>query len=819
MVALEVQQINTSKIFLFLDHLFMPEDWITFRLTQSWDEDGKKRTKVVAEHCYQRSDITATHLKMLCRDATATRSNLFFGVNPRCGESGSVYAKDGSLDYSGQIPCVRCLYADLDSTSPADAAKLTPTPTMVLGSGRGSHCYWRLDEPVMLPHHAGRIWHSQIEKKKYHRVNGEKIWGEPAVSPAGENVSRLLEGLAKHVGGDHTTDLARLFRCPGVPNFKGAKNGKPAKPVDVYVVRDDLTYTLADFEQYALPETPKKAKAVTPLAAPRSEPLSTDVSCLAKEIKACEDAEIGKRSDMDFALCCAAVRRGVDPVAVYDAVSSVSKFAERGESYFSNTWDRAEAKINADAEQFAELDEALEKNVSPLVETPQALVDPDKTDPRFAYLWQGQHRRVSDEGRARRIASIKTAYTYIPPTGFFADYMSWATPATDAPVLFHVSGALMLAAHYLNRRVALQFGPKLLYPQLWVANIADSTVDRKSTATGMAVSWFRKDDHYHHTLLSSAFSMEGIYSHLGVKLDEKSEDDVRKDFASLEDLARVDGTPFLSGVGLFAIDELGAFLSAMDAAYNRGGKKVLTELMDFQGDAFTKKLATGGYYIHRPHLNILAASTVDWVCTTATESDRSGGFLPRWLLVCNWGQDYRLSLPDPHPLDIAVKTHLERLKTLSGVFTLSADAQDYYHDWDQRFFKVTDQRIGPWVNRMAIMALKVALVYASTSGGETVEASHLELACRLIERCRADLEKLMRWDLAFDESERQKMKVLKVIETAPYRILHSTALKDSHIPAKTFKAIIDHLEEEERIVVIEEPAGNGKMGKWYTGKA
>jgi hypothetical protein len=53
--------------------------------------------------------------------------------------------------------------------------------------------------------------------------------------------------------------------------------------------------------------------------------------------------------------------------------------------------------------------------------------------------------------------------------------------------MFHVGGALILAAHLLNRRVFLEFGPRLLYPQLWIANIAESTVRRKSTAISMAV--------------------------------------------------------------------------------------------------------------------------------------------------------------------------------------------------------------------------------------------------------------------------------------------------------------------------------------------
>jgi hypothetical protein len=440
----------------------------------------------------------------------------------------------------------------------------------------------------------------------------------------------------------------------------------------------------------------------------------------------------------------------------------------------------------------------------------------DRTDPRFAHLWAGKHRRLKDEDRARRIRSLKEAYDFVP-TGYFNDYLAWACPATDAPVMFHVSGALILAAHLLNRRVSLEFGPRLMYPQLWIANIAESTVHRKSTATSMAVGWLRDDPDYGKTLLSSsAFSMEGTYAKLGVRLDDDkmTEDAARLLYANAEQQAKITGVPLLSGVGLFAIDELGAWLSALDATYNKGGKKILTELLDYQGKAWVKSLAHGGYYIHRPHVDILAASTVHWVNTTATEEDRSGGFLPRWLLICNWGQDHRLSIPDKHGPAEPVKAHLTRLRTLEHVYTLSDEAEDFYHDWDQQFSRVEDERIGAWVNRLAIMALKIALVYAATDEqAVAVEVHHLRLAVKLIERCRDDLVRLLRWDLAFTPEERNRNKVIRILETEKV-VPHARLLRNSHLSSRDLKEVVATLEEQERIISTESATG-GKSGKVY----
>jgi hypothetical protein len=447
---------------------------------------------------------------------------------------------------------------------------------------------------------------------------------------------------------------------------------------------------------------------------------------------------------------------------------------------------------------------------------PLTITDDDRAEPRFRYLWDGKHRRLTDDDRARRIRSLKDAYEYVP-FGFFTDYLAWAAPATDAPVMFHVSGALTLAAHLLNRRVSLEFGPRRLYPQLWIANIAESTLFRKSTATGMAVGWLRDDPEYNKTLLSSsAFSMEGVYAQLGLKLDDQTtEDAARLLYENSEQQAKTTGVPLLAGVGLFAVDELGAWLSALDATYNKGGKKILTELLDYQGRSWVKRLAHGGYYIHRPHVNILAASTIDWVNTTATEEDRKGGFLPRWLLVCNWGQDYRLSVPDKHGPADPVKAHLDRLRTLEGNYVLSDEAEDFYHNWDQAFSRVEDERIGAWVNRLAIMALKIALIYAATDATATaVEVRHLRLAVKLIERCRDDLVRLLRWDLAFTPEERNRNKVMRILETEKV-VPHARLLRNSHLSARDLKDVLNTLEEQDMIATDETKATKvGKVYRW-----
>ncbi len=77
--------------------------------------------------------------------------NIYVGVNPR-------KAKGTSGDES--VLFARCLFCDFDDIAPGDGCGPSefvlmrieeadlPNPTVVIYSGHGTHCYWRLSEPI-----------------------------------------------------------------------------------------------------------------------------------------------------------------------------------------------------------------------------------------------------------------------------------------------------------------------------------------------------------------------------------------------------------------------------------------------------------------------------------------------------------------------------------------------------------------------------------------------------------------------------------------------------------------------------------------------
>ena len=441
--------------------------------------------------------------------------------------------------------------------------------------------------------------------------------------------------------------------------------------------------------------------------------------------------------------------------------------------------------------------------------------DDDKNDPRFSYLWRGQHgKRLNDTQRAARIRSLKEVCDLTPKA--LHAYLDWASPATDAPPIFHLGGFLAIASTLLNRRVWLNIGDHKIRPQLWIAEIAESSVHRKSTAATFAVSWLRKDEAYRRTLLSSsAFSMEGIYSELGLELGGVGLNLALENCRSEEAQAETVGDTFTRGVGLFTPDEMGSWLSTLDASYNRGAKKIVTEWYDFGGDYFHKTLAKGnGYFIYKPFVNVIASSTIDWINSHAQEEDLMGGFFPRWLFLCNWHLDYRLSIRDPHGPTQPVEAIIASLKATKGAFFLSAEAEDLFADWDQKVAQVEEPRLTAWVNRLSVMAQKLALIFAASDSTEgTVEGCHMMFATGVIDRTLADLRRLLQSDLAFTQDEKNLNKVIRVLQ-AKGVVPHAVLLRTTRLPARELKDILQTLEEQE-MIVTREVKTTTKDGKVY----
>lgn len=344
----------------FLVALFGEQDTVLFRPIETWTENGRKRSRVDYKHTYyRRAESYQLHVAVwqLLRLAKQERLNIFFGVCPRFGS-------DGRYDLAWQIRTVRALWTDIDNITVEEAGKRIeaaglPQPSAIVNSGKGVHLYWFLDAPYQIDDAADPVpveteWIKSADSnkkkpRKYIVEHGDKVYLDQRqhvsrLSPKAEHIQDIVAGIAKLIGGDHTTDVSRLLRVPFTPNRKDQQNGR--EPLSTTLADFDplRRYPLSLFESFkALSPITEKARKIASMSLPTPrKPSQAKADKLAELIDASAIAEPGERSEADFSVCCYAVRNGIAKDKVWSQVANVGKFANQGERYFNLTWDNAE---------------------------------------------------------------------------------------------------------------------------------------------------------------------------------------------------------------------------------------------------------------------------------------------------------------------------------------------------------------------------------------------------------------------------------------------------------------------------------------------
>ena len=333
MIAESTYNLNGEML---LDFLFEPQDIVEVRLIETWTEP--KRESHVHANLFRRASMLKHEAAKLNQTARLCTANFFFGVCPRpVGKIG--YGKSGYID------TVRVVWSDLDYCRPDEAearveAAGLPAASAVVDSGNGVHLYWGLDEPLLIP-----LTYLLDDR------------GNPILSEYAASVQQVIQGVAEKIGGDHTQDLARVLRLPGTMNRKNQRNGTSPVMCRLHSLDADRRYPFSLFE-------PFKAAVVAAHAPLTKKPLSASVKLEARregvpwieltdrQQQAIEElieksATAKDRSKADFSLCAFAYKLDLDPADLWGHVFDVGKFAERGESYFENTWARAKVKVDS----------------------------------------------------------------------------------------------------------------------------------------------------------------------------------------------------------------------------------------------------------------------------------------------------------------------------------------------------------------------------------------------------------------------------------------------------------------------------------------
>ncbi len=155
--------------------------------------------------------------------AIARRYEVYFGVLPRHKRGGK----------RNDVPFANVLWCDVDggNGTPQDCLALVlshvragrlPAPDVIVGSGGGCHCYWRLKEPVP--------FHSDADRREFKEL-----------------LKRLVETIGGEVPGVHAdssrADIASVLRVPGTLNNKIQGKPRPVELLHLDASPDPLSYT------------------------------------------------------------------------------------------------------------------------------------------------------------------------------------------------------------------------------------------------------------------------------------------------------------------------------------------------------------------------------------------------------------------------------------------------------------------------------------------------------------------------------------------------------------------------------------------------
>ena len=363
--VLQVSDLVSNNVITFLAVLFEPSDNVTIRPIETWEEDGRKQSRVLWNlvSTHRTEEWISEKLSSTISEAAARYGNVFLGVCPRQGGN-------GEYELVWQIGTVRVLWADVDNTTEEEilqrilAAGL-PEPTMIVRSGNGVHVYWKLtnaiatEAPDSAVHKHFVNINGSPRALKYMLVDGEKIWlhdlhtgrevkaNKPAMTHAAIQVQDVLQGIAVAIGGDQTHDLSRLLRLPGTMNRKNERNGAAPKPCSIVEIDPERRYDFQQFLSFAEKSPARQHRmllATIPLPCPRQiAPGKSDK--LQEKIIRCLTAPMGRRSEADFHLCAWAIEKAVSREEVWLRVQQVGKFAEGGLDYFNRTWVKAEEHV------------------------------------------------------------------------------------------------------------------------------------------------------------------------------------------------------------------------------------------------------------------------------------------------------------------------------------------------------------------------------------------------------------------------------------------------------------------------------------------
>lgn len=305
----------------------------------------------------------------------------------------------------------------------------------------------------------------------------------------------------------------------------------------------------------------------------------------------------------------------------------------------------------------------------------------------------------SDEWEAKDDADSERHPLDVPLTsnlhlGWVDQYADFMTELTGSPREFNVLAGLTLVGTVLQRRAYLHLSFGDIYPNVYAAIIAPSSVYHKSSSLAKPRALLKRAM-LDNLLLAELMTSEGLTKQLSTK-----------------------------SCGLIVRDEIGTLFASHTTKYLAHLKPDVTALYD--GQPYSRRLSNEEVVVKEPYLNILGATTPERFFGSVQLTDWKDGFLARWLFT----------MPDQEPdFDTVPRLFTQQDEIRMGqlavklmqvdrepphAFQFEDDSFTLWADWQseaaRQAYHYNDDTVSAIVSRYANYALKFSLILAAAHG-------------------------------------------------------------------------------------------------------
>lgn len=299
------------------------------------------------------------------------------------------------------------------------------------------------------------------------------------------------------------------------------------------------------------------------------------------------------------------------------------------------------------------------------------------------------------------------------------------TEGTESPPLFHLWVALGVLAGAAQRKIYLDVDYYQVHSNLYVVLCSPRGRSRKSTALRIgknilkAIAEYGEEIHFS----TQASSVAALVSQM-VRIKEQN-----KEHQSLT----------------ASISELGSMLGAKSNEMSDW----LTDIFDCNPDWDKQTVGRGMEKIERPWLNLMAATTPQWLGENLSKTAVEGGFVGRALFIY---EDTRRRVarpkmtPEQHVLQKHLVHDLALIAKMKGKFEFSPEGGDYYDYWYEEVQDTDtdnkDIRLGGYYERKAVYVQKLAMLISLASNNSLlIEKSDVQMALAMLEEIEPGMYK------------------------------------------------------------------------------